>query len=226
MTFSLPPDVGPNSLWSSRACANLVAGRPIIASPARRSRAHRLGAVYWALSSVDHTFSDRAHPAGAGVGTCRKESPLSRSSGLGRFHIGACNLQCHRCLNSSDGAWLEAAVTQARWLPSTCGAESCVAALCWLCWMLHGRIRRPASEFHLRLRAGSCGWSRIVDGVSRRPAVAGRKSSDRAHAGRVARLARTAARRQRSHRRHQHLLLHRPRRTRFRSTLRYLPRTV
>ena len=112
---------------------------------------------------------------------------LPPSARLGRFRIGAGNFEQPGGCNpwmvpGRSGGYSGRLVTQHMW-----GGVS-VAAVCWLCWMLRGCFRGPRLDFDLHVRAAGRGWARIVDGISRRPTVARRKSPHRTNARRTAQV--------------------------------------
>ena len=68
-----------------------------------------------------------------------------------------------------------------------------VAAACWLCWMLRGHFSGPRFDFIYTFGAAGRGWACVLDGISRRPTIARRKSPDRTDAWRAAKAHRTFA---------------------------------
>ena len=89
---------------------------------ARWRRAHRLGAIHWALSLADHSFPDCAHSAGASPGVSGKNrhfpSCAPRLISYWRWRRSALSPR-----PSSAGAWHVAVDIRGRWSRNTCGAE-------------------------------------------------------------------------------------------------------
>ena len=121
------------------------------------------------------------------------------------------------CLARSGG-YSGRLVTQHMW-----GGVS-VAAACWLCWMLRGHFRGPRLDFDLHVMAAGHGWACIVDGISRRPTVARRKSPHRTNAGRTAQVDRASGECRSSAKIGSCFFLWRARGTHLRRALLLLPR--
>ncbi len=98
-----------------------------------------------------------------------------------------------------------------------------VAAACWLCWMLRGRLSGSRYDLAYTLGLVAAVGTRVLDGISRRPTGARRKSPYRTNACGPAQVDRASARRRNSFRIGSCLFLWRARGAHLRPELLFLP---
>src|SRR5579859_1809285 len=147
------------------------------------TRARPLGTIYRALSSADRAFSHRPHPPRPCIGMGRKRCTILLPALLCRFPVAPGHLERLGGGHPGMVPGTQRRILRTAGYPAHVGrgiTRSRLLALLDAAWLL------PRSTGCLSTSIAGHRWTCVVDRLSRRPAIARRKSPHRTHAGSIA----------------------------------------